>query len=79
MGKYTQEQNDAYNDILEAGTLAQISRVVSTYDETEGEQTVTAVQTDPVAVVNLPASESLSQQRAEGHGSACQAVPRPSA
>ena len=62
MAKYTQEQNDTYTDILDAGTLATISRVASSYDETEGEQTVTAIQTDSVAVVNLPASTSLSQQ-----------------
>lgn len=62
MGKYTQDQTDAYNDILEAGILATISRVISSYDETEGQQTITSIQTDPVAVVNLPASVSLSQQ-----------------
>lgn len=63
MGKYTQDQNDAYNDILEAGTLATISRVVySSYDEVEGEGVISAVPTDPAPVVNLPASESLSQQ-----------------
>lgn len=62
MGKYTQDRNDAYTDILEAGVLASISRVTSSYDETEGQETITAVQTDTVAVVNLPASESLAQQ-----------------
>lgn len=62
MAKYTEDINGAYGDILEAGILATLSRVTSTYDETEGEETVTGVQTDPVAVVNLPASESMRQQ-----------------
>lgn len=62
MAKYTPEQDSAYVDILEAGALATISCVTSTYDAVGGSETVTAVQTDPVAVVNLPASVSLSQQ-----------------
>lgn len=62
MGKYTQEQNDAYKDILEAGALAQISRLFSTYDEVEGEQVATSIKTDSAAVVNLPGSTSLAQQ-----------------
>lgn len=62
MADYTQDQTDAYTDILDAGVLATISRVSSSYDAVEGERTVTAVQTESVAVVNLPASTSLSQQ-----------------
>lgn len=62
MGKYTQDQTDTYDSILEAGTLATLSRVTSSYDATEGEEIITDVQIDPVAVVNLPASTSLSQQ-----------------
>lgn len=61
MGKYTQEQNDAYMDILEAGTLATISRVASTYDEVEGEQVPTSIKTDPAAVVSFPASGGTVQ------------------
>jgi TusA-related sulfurtransferase len=59
MGKYTQDQNDAYNDILEAGILASISRVTSTYDEVEETEVVTAVQTDPAAVMTFPASAQM--------------------
>lgn len=62
MADYRQNQNSAYTSILNAGTLATVSRVSSSYDEVEGVPVVSAVQTDPVAVVNLPASESLAQQ-----------------
>lgn len=62
MAKYTQEQNDTYTDILEAGILATLSRVASNYDEVEGVEDITAVQTDPAAVVNLPATSALAQQ-----------------
>jgi hypothetical protein len=62
MADYTEDINGAYTDILDAGTLATLSRVESTYDEVEGVPVVTAVQTDSVAVVQLPASTALSQQ-----------------
>lgn len=62
MADYTEDINSAYTDILDAGTLATLSRVTSSYDPAAGERTVTNVQTDSAAVVNLPASTSLSQQ-----------------
>ncbi len=61
MPKYTPHQNRAYKSIFRAGLLATVSRVTADYDAVEGTRTITAVQTDTVAVVNLPASESLSQ------------------
>ena len=59
MGKYTADQNCAYNDILEAGILATISRVSSTYDEVEEDETITAVTTDTIAVCTVPASSEM--------------------
>jgi hypothetical protein len=59
MADYTQDQNDAYNDILAAGILATISRVSSTYDETEEIEVITAVQTDTTAVCTVPASAEM--------------------
>ena len=61
MGKYTQDQIDAYNDILEAGVIATISRVSSTYDEVEETEIITDVQTDDAAVVSFPASSGTVQ------------------
>lgn len=61
MGKYDAEINDAYNDILAAGTLATLSRVTSSYDAVAGEKIVTAIQTDSVAVVSFPASSGTVQ------------------
>ena len=61
MADYTPEQDGAYTDILDAGVLASISRVTATYDAVEGEMTVTHVQTDTGALVNLPGSQSLAQ------------------
>ena len=61
MGKYTADQNDAYDDILAAGVEATISRVDSTYDEVEETEIITSVITDPTAVVSFPASSGTVQ------------------
>jgi len=59
MGKYTADQNDAYDDILAAGVEATISRVDSTYDEVEETEVITSVFTDPTAVCTVPASTQM--------------------
>jgi hypothetical protein len=59
---YTQEQNDAYLSILEAGVLTKLNRVLSSYDPVEGGETVTDVYQSNAAIVALPSTSSISQQ-----------------
>lgn len=58
---YKASQDTAQRLIKQFGFTAIFARVFSTYDEVEGERTITDVQTDTPAVVNLPASISLAQ------------------
>jgi len=59
MAKYTADQDSAYDDILAAGIEATISRVDSTYDEVEEDETITSVYTEPTAVCTVPASSQM--------------------
>jgi len=59
MADYTDDINSAYDDILDAGTSATISRVSSTYNEVEETEVITAIKTDATAVVSFPASSQM--------------------
>lgn len=59
MSDYTDDINDAYDDILAAGIAATITRVASTYDPVAETETITAVTTDTTAVVTVPASSEM--------------------
>lgn len=61
MSDYTEDINGAYDDILDAGIAATISRVSSTYNEVEETEVITAVTTDITAVVSFPASSGTVQ------------------
>lgn len=63
---YNAAQVTAQNLIKRFGSSGTISRVESSYDEVAGERVVSAVNTDPVSLVNLPASTALAQQFENG-------------
>ena len=62
MADYTEDQNCAYDQILDAGILATVSRVTySDYDPVEETGTISAVTTDTVAVCTVPMSDEMKK------------------
>ena len=55
---YSTERAEIAETLSELGAVATVSRVTSSYDATEGEHAVSAVQTDPADAVNLPATSA---------------------